>query len=237
MIVNLAGSRDLQLEELLQASGLRVVPVRLDDLTALAHPSAQQPALVIMDMRDKGALPPAVGMLRRHHPATGVVIVASALEPALMLEAMRAGVTEFLTMPLGLSELQAAISRVTTPVSAAANGEVIAFMGAKGGVGTTTVAVNVATALAQLAVARPFSSIFTSRTETRLYSSEASRGSLCWMPSRTSRGSTRRSSTAWLATLVGASRSWPRPIVPRPRRWTRHAFARWWKQPRSTTST
>jgi pilus assembly protein CpaE len=36
-------------------------------------------------------------------------------------------------------------------VSAAANGEVIAFMGAKGGVGTTTVAVNVATALAQLA--------------------------------------------------------------------------------------
>jgi pilus assembly protein CpaE len=151
MIVNLAGSRDVQLEELLQASGLRVVPIRTDDLPALAQPNAPQPGLVVLDMRDKIALPPAIGSLRRQHPTTGVVIVAGALEPALMLEAMRAGVTEFLTAPLNLSELQAAISRVTTATTAGTKGEVIAFMGAKGGVGTTTVAVNVATSLAQLA--------------------------------------------------------------------------------------
>jgi pilus assembly protein CpaE len=128
-----------------------VVPIRVDDLPALAQPNAPQPGLVVLDMRDKIALPPAIGSLRRQHPTTGVVIVAGALEPALMLEAMRAGVTEFLTAPLNLSELQAAISRVTTTTTGGTKGEVIAFMGAKGGVGTTTVAVNVATSLAQLA--------------------------------------------------------------------------------------
>ena len=53
-------------------------------------------------------------MLRRQHPTTGVVIVAAALEPALMLEAMRAGVTEFLTAPVTATELTAAVGRVTT---------------------------------------------------------------------------------------------------------------------------
>ena len=41
------------------------------------------------------------GSIRR----PGVVIVAAALEPALMLEAMRAGVTEFLTAPVTATEL------------------------------------------------------------------------------------------------------------------------------------
>jgi pilus assembly protein CpaE len=144
------GSRDRQLEELLQGCGLRVNPITLDELGALAQPSAQQPALVILDMRDKPAWPASVALIRRQHPATGVVVVAAALEPALMLDAMRAGVTEFLTVPLTVTELQTAIARVTTPIGPVANGQVFAFLGAKGGVGTTTVAVNVATALAQL---------------------------------------------------------------------------------------
>jgi pilus assembly protein CpaE len=149
LTVNLVGSRDRQLEELLHTCGLRVSPIRIEEIAALAHPAAPQPALVMIDMRDKPAWPASVAALRRQHPGTGVVIVAGALDPTLMLDAMRAGVTEFLTVPLSIPELQVAISRVTNPVAPASNGEVIAFLGAKGGVGTTTVAVNVATALAQ----------------------------------------------------------------------------------------
>jgi pilus assembly protein CpaE len=149
LTVSLAGSRDRQVEELLQTSGLRVMLLKIEELAALAQPAAQQPSLVVVDMRDRQSLPPTVAMLRRQHPGTGVVIVAAALEPALMLDAMRAGVTEFVTAPLAAAELQAAIRRVTTPATPAATGEVFAFVGAKGGVGTTTVAVNVATALAQ----------------------------------------------------------------------------------------
>ena len=147
---SVVGLRDRQLEELLQACSVLVTPLKSEDLSSLSQPGAMQPDVVFLDVREKNAVPPAIGMLRRQHPATGVVIVAASLEPALMLEAMRAGVTEFLTAPLTLSELQAAISRVTAQGAGGSKGQVFAFVGAKGGVGTTTVAVNVATSLAQL---------------------------------------------------------------------------------------
>jgi pilus assembly protein CpaE len=134
----------------MQTCGLRVSISKVEELATLAQPGAQQPALVILDMRDRPTLPPTVGMLRRQHPSTGVVIVAASLEPALMLEAMRAGVTEFLTAPVTAPDLAAAVVRVTTSTAPSTSGDVFAFLGAKGGVGTTTVATNVATALSQL---------------------------------------------------------------------------------------
>jgi pilus assembly protein CpaE len=150
MNVTVVGAHDRQLEELLQASGVRVTSLKVEDLTALAQPAALQPAVVLLDVREHEALPAAVGMLRRHHPETGVVIVAAALVPSLMLDAMRAGVTEFLAFPLTASDLQAALSRLTESSVSTATGQVFAFLGAKGGVGTTTVAVNVATTMAQM---------------------------------------------------------------------------------------
>src|SRR4029453_3862273 len=98
----------------MQTCGLRVNVSKIEELATLAQPGAAQPALVILDMRDRPTLPPTVGMIRRQHPAPGVVIVAAALEPALMLEAMRAGVTEFLTAPVTSADLTAAVARVTT---------------------------------------------------------------------------------------------------------------------------
>ncbi|HEY7191921.1 MAG TPA: hypothetical protein VH436_35480, partial [Vicinamibacterales bacterium] len=150
MTVGIVGARDRQLEEVVEACGLRPTLLRLDELTMLAQPGSAQPAIVLLDVRERPGLPPAAAALRRQHPTTGVVIVASALDPGLMLEAMRAGVTEFVTVPLTASELQAAISRVVSPHGPTTAGQVFAFLGAKGGVGTTTISVNVATALAQL---------------------------------------------------------------------------------------
>jgi pilus assembly protein CpaE len=150
LTATLAGSRDRQLEELMQMCGLRVTLSKVEELATLAQPGASQPALVILDMRDRPTLPQTVGMLRRQHPSTGVVIVAASLEPALMLEAMRAGVTEFLSGPVTAPDLNAAVARVTTSTAPTTTGEVFSFLGAKGGVGTTTVATNVATALSQL---------------------------------------------------------------------------------------
>jgi pilus assembly protein CpaE len=79
----------------------------------------------------------------------GVVIVASQLDPAMMLEAMRAGVSEFVTDPVTGPDLKSAVDRVAGQHAApTAPGQILAFLGAKGGVGTTTLAVNVAAALA-----------------------------------------------------------------------------------------
>jgi pilus assembly protein CpaE len=89
-----------------------------------------------------------VALLKRQHPSTGVLIVASHLDTQLMLEAMRAGVNEFVTEPLSINDVTAAIDRVSAARPRAESGKVFAFVGGKGGVGTTTLAVNVAAALA-----------------------------------------------------------------------------------------
>jgi pilus assembly protein CpaE len=82
-----------------------------------------------------------------------VVAVAEHLDPEFLLSAMRAGCSEFLQQPvaplalskmmMGFSEGTAAKATQRTP------GTILSFFGAKGGVGTTTVAVHFATYLVQ----------------------------------------------------------------------------------------
>ena len=147
----LIGSTDRQLEEALQACGMKGPSFAGSELSGLAQPGARQPDVLVIDIREQSHLPAALPLLKRQHPATGVVIVASRLDPALLLEAMRSGVNEFVTDPVNAPELEAAIARVMAQRPTGTNlGESFAFIGAKGGVGTTTVAVNVATAIAKL---------------------------------------------------------------------------------------
>jgi pilus assembly protein CpaE len=94
-------------------------------------------------------VPPAIADLTRRHPGIGVVIVASSLDPAMMLETFHAGAKNFLAAPLTPERLDEALKRVVGE-RPATEGHVLAFVGAKGGTGTTTLAVNVATALARL---------------------------------------------------------------------------------------
>jgi pilus assembly protein CpaE len=151
--VLLVGSNDRQLDELLRAGGLKPTSIPLADLAALAHPSAPQPDVIVLDLRETSQLPPSLALVKRQHPATAVVIVAPVLDPILVLDAMRAGANECVTDPVTERDLQAALDRVLAQRKAPAAGEVFAFIGAKGGVGTTTLAVNIATELARLAAA------------------------------------------------------------------------------------
>jgi pilus assembly protein CpaE len=147
----LVGSTDRQLEDALRECGMTAAPVAGSELGALSQPTAKQPDVLVIDLRDQTHLPAALPLLKRQHPTTGVVIIASRLDPSLLLDAMRSGVNEFVCEPLDAADLEAAITRLIAqrPV-AAVIGQVFAFVGAKGGVGTTTVAVNVASALGQL---------------------------------------------------------------------------------------
>jgi pilus assembly protein CpaE len=87
--------------------------------------------------------------------AVGEVFVTSEVnDKDLLLRAMRAGTKEFLSQPLNELELHAAlaafqrrmqVSNLKEPIH---NGKIIHLIGAKGGVGTTTVAVNLAMILA-----------------------------------------------------------------------------------------
>jgi pilus assembly protein CpaE len=138
-----------QLASLLRAAGLSVSAAISFEQLAMLETAPKPPDVVVLDLRGQTGVPASVTQLRRRHPRMGMVIVAAALDPALMLEAMRAGVNEFVTEPLNGEDLRAAVERVVGhQLAPVGPGKVLAFVGAKGGVGTTTLAVNVATALA-----------------------------------------------------------------------------------------
>jgi pilus assembly protein CpaE len=149
--IRLVGATDRYIEDMLTQFGLTVTASSGAELANLAHPSAKQPDVLVIDLRSQTHLPAALPVLKRQHPTTGVIIVASKLEATLMLEAMRAGVNECVTEPIAPADLEAAIARIMAqkPMPAS-SGAVMAMLGAKGGVGTTTVAVNVAAAIARL---------------------------------------------------------------------------------------
>lgn len=148
------GTRDEALEKMLLSSGLAVSFVSPASFGTLLAPSWHAAELVVVDLRAIPVLPSALAQLRRQHPRVAVLIVASTLDPKLMLDAMRAGVTEWAAEPLSQSDIEAAVSRLLAGRQARVIGQVFAFIGAKGGVGTTTLAVNVATALAKIAPER-----------------------------------------------------------------------------------
>jgi pilus assembly protein CpaE len=142
-------SSDPLLAQLFAQTGKRCVADGFDALAALARPGAPQPEVLVLDLRDQPQFPQALTVLKQQHPATAVLLVVAQLDPALMLEAMRAGVNECVVSPINLPELQAVIKRLLKNSVPTTSGDVFAFIGAKGGVGATTVAVNVATSLAK----------------------------------------------------------------------------------------
>lgn len=80
-----------------------------------------------------------------HTAGAGVVGVAAALDAPVLLRAMRAGVQECLQSPYDVEELMSALDRLDRRTQgAAATGQAIAVYSAKGGVGTTTIAVSLA---------------------------------------------------------------------------------------------
>ncbi len=83
-----------------------------------------------------------------------IIAVSESLDPARILTAMRTGCSEFLVKPLNEAALTGLLEKIDAAWSVslkrvAQAGSVISFFGAKGGVGTTTLAVHLATYLAQ----------------------------------------------------------------------------------------
>ncbi len=105
------------------------------------------PDVFVVDIRALPGLPREIVSLKRHFPQSGVVILAKALDANSMLDAMRMGVSEWVPEPLVLDDLETAIRRVARPVLGTVAGRAFAVLGGKGGVGSTTVAVNLAAAL------------------------------------------------------------------------------------------
>ncbi len=123
------------------------------------------PDVVVVDIRaDASSGMAAIERLRAGHPTVALFAIAASPEPDLILQAMRAGANEFFAWhPSGTSQasrtmeesFHGAVRRTAARHAAATAGArqpcvTHVFLGAKGGAGTTTVAVNCAVELARL---------------------------------------------------------------------------------------
>jgi pilus assembly protein CpaE len=111
--------------------------------------------VVVVDTR--GDAPSATANIERLRTAAqgaGIFAVADAADPNLILQSMRAGANEFFTWPPEDESFQSAIrrtaSRRESTIGSRPTATALAFFGAKGGAGTTTVAVNCGVELARL---------------------------------------------------------------------------------------
>jgi pilus assembly protein CpaE len=109
------------------------------------------PSLVLVESSDRGDV--LIGMLDQLaevcDPGTKVVVIGATNDIALYRELMRRGVSEYLTPPLQPLQLISAVTSLYADPSSPFVGRQIAFVGAKGGVGASTIAHNLAYALSE----------------------------------------------------------------------------------------
>ncbi len=109
-------------------------------------------ALISLDSNADIALD-LVGRLSRDLPTCSVLVVSSSTEGALILRAMRAGAKEFLNFPLNIEDFLAALDRIRVTVGGRSgdghskSSQVITIAGVSGGVGCTSLAINLACVL------------------------------------------------------------------------------------------
>jgi pilus assembly protein CpaE len=112
-------------------------------------------ALVALDSDPAKGLA-LVSKLTQELPATSVLVVSSSTEGSLILQAMRGGAKEFLNHPLHIEDFMAALDRMQQSQGgrggeggAVRSSQVITVAGVSGGVGCTSLAINLGCVLAQ----------------------------------------------------------------------------------------
>ncbi len=83
-------------------------------------------------------------------PSTKVVVIGHHNDIGLYRDLMRAGISEYLVAPVGMAEILNAITSIFVDPDAEPLGRTIAFIGAKGGVGSSTIAHNCAFGISSL---------------------------------------------------------------------------------------
>ncbi|HIF00387.1 MAG TPA: CobQ/CobB/MinD/ParA nucleotide binding domain-containing protein [Planctomycetes bacterium] len=111
-------------------------------------------ALINVDGNPQQAID-LIGEITRTVPQCAVLVTSNSQEGSLILQVIRQGAREFLNMPLQLDDFVAALDRIraalggTDGEGAGSASQIVTVVGVGGGVGSTSMCVNVAAALAQ----------------------------------------------------------------------------------------
>jgi len=123
---------------------------RYDAFADIVSQTTPDIAIIDIDSNDGEALQ-LVESLTRSHPECGVIVVSRQTDGQMILKAIRAGAREFLNSPVQIDELVGALDRIAATLGGQQRsnaGSIITVAGSSGGVGTTSIAVNLAVALA-----------------------------------------------------------------------------------------
>lgn len=133
---------------------LKLVSQTTDPQSFIGQHKDMSPDVVLVEMNGESQVPEWLERLPQEMPHCQVLVCSYNREPDFLIRAMQVGIREFLPLPLTKSDLESALSRVSTamrrlqPVENR-QGRVIVVTGHKGGAGSTTIAVNLAQALGE----------------------------------------------------------------------------------------
>jgi pilus assembly protein CpaE len=139
--------------KLLAVDGLKIV-AELDEPALFDTALKQFPAeLVVINLDpDPDALIQFGSQVAEKYPDLTLFAVSASDNSQLILQAMRNGFREFLLQPIDEQHLGDALNRITRlATNQTETGKLICVLGSVGGCGTTTIAVNLACELAQMA--------------------------------------------------------------------------------------
>lgn len=106
-----------------------------------------------LDIEDPDSTFKRIEEMERSSPGTAVCVTAKGADPNLLLKVLRAGIKEFLPQPLDRADVVAAFDRLKAyfvaqhAAAGGRRGQILCVLGGKAGIGTTTIAVNLASML------------------------------------------------------------------------------------------
>jgi pilus assembly protein CpaE len=122
-----------------------------DDARAVVR-TAERPVVLVLDGRRQARLTRWVQAFLPDKPTVAVLLLVKALDRTVVADLIQTGVRDCLPEPITAAGLERAVRRLCNsvePVRTPGSGQIIAVLGAKGGVGATTIAANTATAIAR----------------------------------------------------------------------------------------
>ncbi|WP_095198351.1 MULTISPECIES: AAA family ATPase [Mesorhizobium] len=116
------------------------------------YQSAPTPNLILLESRSepKQLLEQLAQLSEYCDPSSKVVVIGHYNDVGLYRELIRSGISEYVIAPVSMADIVSVVSSIFVDPEAEPLGRSVAFIGAKGGVGSSTIAHNVAWAMSSL---------------------------------------------------------------------------------------
>jgi pilus assembly protein CpaE len=155
-----AGARAATRRLLVDIPSVTLVGDYSDLAEALVHAPATRPDLLVVEVdgNESSTAVTAIEQLARKLPETAILAIGQGVSAELVIRVLRAGALEFLRRPVERVDLVAALEKLARFRGSAAPqrnpGRTTSIFAAKGGLGATTLAINLGVSMAERAEAK-----------------------------------------------------------------------------------